>query len=127
VNIALATIETSKLAKLIRLIFGSDNDGEVIAAVAALRRALASAGLDAHWLADIVERRTNSIAAPAADDRRERDERSDAWFCFHHRDELSPRERAFIENVVRWSSPLSPKQRKWIHDIADRLHCEAAV
>lgn len=126
-NTALATVDTDRLAKLIRLIFGSDQDGEIVAAVAAVKRLLASAGLDAHALADIVEHGAKSIAAPPADDHGERDERSDAWFCFHHRNELSPKERAFIENVIQWSSPLSPKQRKWIHDIADRLHCEAAV
>jgi hypothetical protein len=57
----------------------------------------------------------------AQDDRRERDDRSDAWFTFHRRRFLSPKERAFIENIVERSAPLSEKQRKWLHDIVDRL------
>jgi hypothetical protein len=116
---ALATVDTDRLAKLIRLIFGSNRDGEVVAAVAAVRRILAASDLDAHWLAD-------RVAAPTAlatvdDDRDDRDCRSDAWFCFHRRHMLSPKERAFIENIIQWSSPLSPKQRQWLHDIVDRL------
>jgi hypothetical protein len=132
-----ATAETTqRFGKLLKLALISEQPGEILAALCALKRALASAGLDAHWLADVVERGAQPHAPSvspdiAQDDRkppwhRERDERSDAWFCFHRRDLLSPKERAFIENVIRWSSPLSPRQRQWIYDIADRLHCEAA-
>jgi hypothetical protein len=32
-----------------------------------------------------------------------------------------PKERAFIENIVERSAPLSEKQRKWLYDIVDRL------
>lgn len=62
-----------------------------------------------------------------APDRREaRNERSDAWFALHRRHLLSPKERAFVENVVEWPAPLSDKQRKWVRDIVARLEREAA-
>ena len=116
---ALAIADVDKLGKLIRLVFASDKDGEIVAAVAAVKRILAVSDLDAHWLAD-------RLAAPTTlptvdDDREDRDDRSDAWFVFHRRHQLSPKERAFIENIIQWSSPLSPKQRQWLSDIVERL------
>jgi hypothetical protein len=39
---------------------------------------------------------------------------------------LSPKERAFVENVVEWPALLSDKQRKWVRDIVARLEREAA-
>jgi hypothetical protein len=116
---ALAIADVDKLGKLIRLVFASDKDGEIVAAVAAVKRILAVSDLDAHWLAD-------RLAAPTTlptvdDDREDRDDRSDSWFVFHRRHQLSPKERAFIENIIQWSSPLSPKQRQWLSDIVERL------
>ena len=116
---ALATVDTDRVAKLIRLIFGSNRDGEVVAAVAAVKRILAASDLDAHWLADRLAAPTTLPAVD--DDRDDRDDRSDAWFVFHRRHQLSPKERAFIENIIQWSSPLSPKQRQWLSDIVERL------
>jgi hypothetical protein len=46
-------IDTAKVAKLVRLL-GSDQDGEIVAAVAALRRTLGVAGIDLHDLADVI-------------------------------------------------------------------------
>jgi hypothetical protein len=124
VRIAVATIETDRLAKLLRLAFGSDNDGEIVAAVGAARRLLAASDLDGHWLAD---RLTAPSALPASDrGNGECDDRSAAWFAFHRRHLLSPKERAFICNFVERSAPLSDKQRKWLWDICDRL-AEAAA
>jgi DNA-binding transcriptional LysR family regulator len=118
---ALATAETDRLSKLIRLTFTSDKTGEIAAAVAAVRRLLESSGLDAHWLADAVERGATPVVVQPEERRDERDDRSDIWFCFHRRHRLSPKERAFIENVVDRSRPLSNKQRQWLHDIVERL------
>jgi hypothetical protein len=118
---ALARVETGRLAKLHRLIFGSDKDGEIAAAVAAVKRLLAASDLDAHWLADLVERGTKSIELV---DRRDDDpdhDHSAAWFAFHRRHQLSPKERAFVVNIVERSAPLTPKQRQWLNDICDRL------
>jgi hypothetical protein len=46
-------LDTEKVAKLVRLL-GSDKDGEVLAAVAALKRTLGVAGIDMHDLADVI-------------------------------------------------------------------------
>jgi len=110
-----AAVETGRLAKLVRLIFGSDHDGEVIAAVAAAKRLLAASDLDAHWLAD---RLTAPSALPTPHrSNDEGDDRSAAWFAFHRRHFLSPKERAFVVNIVERSAPLSEKQRQWLNDI----------
>jgi hypothetical protein len=116
---ALAIADVARLAKLIRLIFGSDQPGEITAAVAAVRRTLEANNVDHHWLAD-------RLAAPIALPACERDDRSAAWFCFNRRDLLSPKERAFICNVVERSAPLSPKQKQWLFDLVDRLEAAAA-
>jgi hypothetical protein len=114
---AAASIETSKLAKLLRLIFGSDRDGEIVAAV---KRLLAASDLDAHWLAEIVERGT-SPSAPSISPDAQGDDRSLVWFAWHRRDRLSVREAAFIESLTRWRGTISERQRVWLHDIVDRL------
>jgi hypothetical protein len=104
-----------------RLIFGTDNDGEIVAAVGGARRLLAAFNLDGHWLADIVERRTKSIELV---DRRDDDpdhDRSAVWFAFHRRYSLTPRDRQFIEGLTRWRGPLSIKQQKWLRDVCDTL------
>jgi DNA-binding transcriptional LysR family regulator len=121
VSTALSTVDVDRLGKLLRLALVADEDGEILAALCALKRALSAVGLDAHWLADTVERGTKSVALPPTEDRPERDDRSAAWFAFHRRDLLSPKERAFIENIVERSAPLSPKQRQWLYDLVDRL------
>jgi hypothetical protein len=107
------TTETDRLAKLVRLIFSSDKEGEIVGAVMAARRVLETNGLDCHWLAD-------QITAPVAhaDDR---DDHSDIWFAFHRRYRLSPKERLFVENIASRSGPLSARQRQWLSDICDRL------
>jgi hypothetical protein len=48
-----------RIGQLLRLLLGTDSDGEALGALHALRRALRAAGLDHHQLA----------AAVAADDR----------------------------------------------------------
>jgi hypothetical protein len=121
---ALATVETDRLAKLIRLIFGTDQDGEIVAAVGAVKRLLAASDLDAHWLADIVERGT-SPSAPSISPVAQGDDRSLVWFAWHRRDRLSVKEAAFVESLTRWRGTISDRQRVWLHDICDRL-AEAA-
>jgi hypothetical protein len=122
---ALATTDVDRLAKLIRLIFGSDKDGEIVAAVAAVKRLLAASDLDAHWLADIVERGTKQSALVDRHDDRPDHDRSAVWFAFHRRWSLTPRDRQFIEGLTRWRGPLSTKQEKWLRDVCDKL-AEAA-
>jgi hypothetical protein len=121
---SIARVETGKLAKLLRLAFGSDQDGEIVAAVAALKRSLASAGLDPHYIVDAFERGAQPMTIvdhrddpePDADD-----DRSAIWFPFHRRYSLTPRDRQFIEGLTRWRGPLSINQQKWLRDVCDTL------
>jgi DNA-binding transcriptional LysR family regulator len=120
VTTAVAIAETDKLAKLIRLIFASDKPGEITAAVAAVRRLLAAADLDGHWLSDRLA--AQPISVPVDEPQPDEDgERSTIWFCFHRRHQFSPRDRQFIETLTGWRGPLSTKQRKWLTDICDKL------
>jgi phage/plasmid primase-like uncharacterized protein len=48
-------------------------------------------------------------------------------FAFHHRAKLLPRERAFVENVIDWSSPLTEAQREWLCHIVSKLESDAAA
>jgi hypothetical protein len=130
---AVASTETDRLAKLIRLIFSSDNSGEIVAAVTAAKRVLASENVDAHWLADALERGAAPVVVTPEDesgerddrdrddDRPDADDRSKAWFAWHRRFLLSAKERQFVERVVSWRGPLSVKQRQWLRAIVDRL------
>jgi hypothetical protein len=122
---ALATTDVDKIAKLVRLVFSSDRPGEIVAAVEAAKRLLATNDLDCHWVAD-------RITAPVAhaddrhadrrdDDDNERDDHSAIWFCFHRKHRLSEKEFAFITNIVARARPLTPRQSKWVRDICDRL------
>jgi hypothetical protein len=111
-------VETDRLAKLIRLIFSSDKSGEIIAAVAAAKRVLAVENKDAHWLADKLTAPPPAVVADKHDDR---NDRSAAWFAFHRSHRLSPKESAFVANILQYSRPLSDKQKNWLHDIVDRL------
>jgi hypothetical protein len=119
---AIATEATDKLAKMMRLIFSSDRPGEILAAVDATKRLMASNGVDHHWLADRI---TAVEKADGRADRREdgddRDDHSDIWFAFHRRHRLSPKESCFVENIASRPGPLSERQRKWLRDICDRL------
>jgi hypothetical protein len=109
-----------QLAKFIRLIFISDQRGEITNAIAAVQRLLASQDRDAHWLA---ERLT---APPQSEPSREFGE-SPIWWCFHRRHLLAPGDRKFIEDVAERRKPLSPKQQKWLHDIVGKLENRSAA
>jgi hypothetical protein len=122
VSTGLATTEVARLAKLIRLIFSTNQTGEAVAAVDAVKRLLASENVDAHWLADRLSLGAASVAVtPDEDEGGERDDRSAASYAFHRRRSLSPKERLFVENIVERSAPLTPRQRQWLADIVNRL------
>jgi hypothetical protein len=123
---ALATVDVDRLGKLLRLALIADLDGEITGALAALKRALASAGLDPHYVADCFERGAAAPVAPSiSPDVTQGDDRSAIWFAFHRRYSLSPRDRQFIERLTEWRGTLSTKQQKWLRDICDKL-AEAA-
>ena len=102
---AKSKIDTGKIAKLIRLL-GSDKPGEVIAAAAALKRMLAASGKDLHDLAAAAvaglrpappQRQVQVWGPPAP---RPGDWQSMCWYLHHHRLDLRPDDRAFVEDCL---------------------------
>jgi hypothetical protein len=107
------------IGKLVRLL-GSNRDGEVVAAVRALRRVLDGAGLDLHDLAQVIE-----VGDVDDDD-------GDGWRgmatrCSASPDAMSAQEQAFISNILRWRGTLSPKQEQWLQDIFERVTTQEVV
>jgi DNA-binding transcriptional LysR family regulator len=108
----------------------ADQDGEALGALAALKRSLASAGLDAHDLVAAFERGMVAQDGPEtkrSDDAVYGDIRSTVWFCWHRRNRLGPKEREFVENICKRRTTPTDRQRVWILDIADRLERGAAA
>jgi hypothetical protein len=98
-------IGATKLAKLLRLL-SSDKDGEVLAAVAAIKRTLDIADMDLHDLADAVtagfrrpeKQRTPAAWAPPAPDTEYWE--SMAWFSHYNRQHLSTSDRDYVHDVL---------------------------
>jgi hypothetical protein len=106
------------VAKLIALL-SSSQDGEVLGAVAAIRRTLAAEKLDLHDLAHLV------AGSPSSTRGNGLDPIAAAQFCLDSGIPYDDREVKFLLNVprlVRRGLPLTPKQAAWLHD----LHLRAA-
>ena len=143
---ALAPI-TGKLGKLVRLL-GSDRPGEVIAAVAAIKRTLESASLDIHALADGIEECNGKkfteadaieIYQRGVEDGHRAAEQNGAlnfstvgepsWNeiareCAAHAARLQPRECSFVDDMVRLTvhgGEPTEKQAKWLRSIWARV------
>jgi hypothetical protein len=121
------TVVLAKVAKLIRPL-ASDKPGEAMAAVHAIRRTLAGAGLDLHDLAHVIETAGEIKTAPEVVPS---DETID-WQQFavrilrHHGAELNEKEATFVGTMSRWRGLPSRKQQEWLCDIAARFAARAA-
>jgi hypothetical protein len=138
-----------KLRKLICLL-SSDNDGEVLGAVHAIRRTLGAEGLDLHALADGINGGSGGNKADGADytvawnagysagraaaereaPRREEPRREEpswhdiACLCNEHADRFSDREREFVGDMVRRTvhgGTLTERQANWLRDIYTKV------
>ncbi|WP_407122593.1 hypothetical protein [Bradyrhizobium sp. STM 3561] len=101
-----AEVDVTKITKLIRLL-ASDRDGEVLATVSALKRALAAVGKDLHDLANATETGFKPPAPPphrqvtwGPPPPRPDNWQSMAWFAFHRRFDLCTEDRGFIEDCL---------------------------
>jgi hypothetical protein len=99
-------LDTKKVGKLVRLL-SSDKDGEVLAAVAAIKRALDIADLDLHDLARAVadgfEKPNPQQRAPARWTPPAPDIEfwaSMAWWSHYHRHHLADVDRDYIHDVL---------------------------
>ena len=117
---ALAPI-APRIGQLICLL-GSDRDGEVLAAVAALKRTLAGSGADLHTLAAIIER-TNRKAGPAhAHTHESAGWRSLAWRVLGSGVRLTEKETAFVRDMAaNWDGGPTERQQAWLLAIAERV------
>jgi hypothetical protein len=134
----LAVVNAEKIGKLIKML-SSSNDGEVVAAARAILRTLEAEGGDIHELAERVEESKLSEAemrriydrafadgresvAAAANFSTLRGPSFYEMACeIQHKDDgrLTPKERDFVEDMVRWCARREPseKQGKWLHAI----------
>src|ERR1700733_12667144 len=98
-------LDTDKFAKLVRLL-GSHKDGEILAAVAALKRALGVAEMDLHDLANVVtagfrkpeNKRAVAKWAPPAPDTEYWS--SMAWYAHYHGHRLPTTDRDYVHDVL---------------------------
>jgi hypothetical protein len=110
-----------KLGKLIRLL-SSNRDGEVLAAVHALKRVLDGGKLDIHALADMVE--AAGVSPARHGKTREPSWNQIARECASRPDLLRDHERAFVSDMVRWTAARgepTPKQATWLRSIYVRV------
>jgi hypothetical protein len=144
VSDALAPI-AGRLAKLIRLL-ASDKNGELVAAVHAIKRTLESGGLDLHTLADGIEQsngkkfteeEAREIYQRGVEDGRKAAEApvnfstvgEPSWNdiaceCEANAARLSPREQEFVRDMCSWtvnSGTPTEKQAKWLRSIWARV------
>ena len=135
-------MNVEKIQKLLRLL-SSPNDGEVVAAARAILRTLAQEGTDIHELAERVEgRKLSQAEMQRIYDQAFRDGKDAAavnasfstvggpsfyeMACeIKHKanGRLSPKERDFVEDMIRWCARREPseKQAKWLHAIYCRI------
>jgi hypothetical protein len=120
-----------KLALLIPLL-ASDKDGEVIAAVTAIRKTLAGTGSDLHELARAISAPTQIVYKTVF---REAERPAGEWaakanYCNAARDALAPKEREFVADMaVRLQHMREPteKQAAWLDAIFHRLKRQEAA
>jgi hypothetical protein len=124
------TATRSSLGKLLRLL-ASDVDGEVLGAVRALRRVLATNKLDLHDLANIIE--SPSIAPSSGNGRAyarhwhddivetEIPWRDMVAACMRHIGRFSSKEREFVRNMNGWCGEPSAKQVQWLLALFERV------
>jgi len=113
----------AKVAKLIRLL-SSDKPGEAVGTVHAIRRTLAGAGLDLHDLAHMIE--AGGLQAAPESKPKPSDETTEwqslaARILREHDGALGEKEAAFVDTMSVWEGVPSPKQQKWLRDIAARF------
>jgi len=102
--------------KLARLMLGSDQDGERLAALAALQRVLIGIGKDHHHLALVIEEHLGDPPGPTSISWR-----SQARHCWSSRDMLNAREQDFIESMLQWRGEPTDRQAKWLAAIYQRV------
>jgi hypothetical protein len=102
-----------RLSKLLPRL-ASNHDGEVVATARAIERVLRASGHDWHDLAA-------AVAPPIAPDESPLNWRTLCRFCAGQHSRLRPRDLDFIVSLSQRRGDPTPKQLKWLQDIAARL------
>ena len=115
----------AKLKPLL-LLLSSDQGGEVVAAANAIGRTLKNAGCDFHDLAARLTAPSSAKTRSREQPREETQHDANDWyamrnFCLAHENQLRPREREFVMNLITWRGKLTPKQLKWLRAIYERV------
>ena len=104
------------------LLLASDKPGEVVAAAAALCRALKAEGRDLHDLVGALKERVvyrDKVVYPKVE---ELSPREIAQLCLEQdTSHLNDREREFLNDMSRRYSTPTPKQEAWLFAIHDKL------
>jgi hypothetical protein len=123
-------INTKQLKKLLLVALSSDQPGEVMAAIGKVKKALAMAGLDVHWLADSVLP-TAPASTPSSSPFWGPMTPVVAWqdmlgYCDGRPDRMSPREQDFVMSLLQqWGGRAywhpTERQLQWLTKIYTRL------
>lgn len=131
---------TRKRLSLLLPMLGSDKDGEVVASVRQIARALAAEGKDFHDLTKALSGQPTVVYQTVFRDPPKQEQAArpagnrwggggNEWsakarFCSQHSDSLSEREAAFVTDMVskleRWGDPTE-KQAQWLDAIHQKL------
>jgi hypothetical protein len=117
-----------KIANVVRQALSTNQNGEAIAALNALKRLLRNEGLDLHDLGRAIERgfalapRASPVAPvpPATGDWA----RLAAW-CLRHHGKLTDKQRSFLVAMTVWSSEPTPKQREYLLGLRNQVRAAA--
>jgi len=114
---------STRVGQLLRLALDSDQVGEIAGAIGAIKRTLATVGIDHHDFAELIEcgldRPARSARQPDLDPLD--DWRSSALYCMHHADQLSDKEWGFIETIIHYKRQPTERQREWLEAIYARI------
>jgi hypothetical protein len=103
---------TARLVKLLGMC-GSSHDGERAAAARKATELVHSLGCT--W-ADVIGAPTTAASA-----HRSRDWRTQVGECLLNEELLRPRERKFMNDLLRWRGDLTEKQSNWLDAIHERV------
>ena len=125
-------MDKGKLKKLLLVALSSDQPGEAHAALGKVKKLLASAGHDIHWLADQIDKAPTPVPPPYQPHPSPYGygPPMTPWqemliHCADHRYRLKPREEDFIGSLLDQSLKYgwrpSMKQHEWLSSIYQRL------
>ena len=109
----------SRLAQLSRLLLSSTHPGEVFATAGAINRTLATAGLDLHAFAGLID--DSRARHPLDDDDDDVGWRDKVVYASVHTALLNDWERGFIDNMLGWDGMPTSKQSDRINIIYNKI------